>query len=90
MNIVLIQGEMDMDEDQLKRGMLPIHIPLAYHDRFIKEVKEGKDITTAKGKKINGNLASVHMHLVSIELYKCMFPALITDYLISAPNVPFI
>ena len=44
---------MDIDEDQLQKGILPIHIPLAYHDRFVEEVQEGEDITSVKCKKID-------------------------------------
>ena len=48
--IILTQGEMDIDEDQLECGVLPIHIPLAFHDRFIEEVQDGEEITSVKCK----------------------------------------
>ena len=41
---------MDIDEDQLECGVLPIHIPLAFHDRFIEEVQDGEEITSVKCK----------------------------------------
>ncbi|XP_028399827.1 DNA-directed RNA polymerase III subunit RPC4-like [Dendronephthya gigantea] len=41
-------GEMDIDEAQLACGILPMHIPLAYHDRFVEEVVNDEDISSVK------------------------------------------
>lgn len=38
-----LQGVMEVDE---KGGVLPMHIPLALHDRFSMEVKDGEEIST--------------------------------------------
>ncbi|CAB3999775.1 DNA-directed RNA polymerase III subunit RPC4, partial [Paramuricea clavata] len=46
-------GEMDIDEDQLECGVLPIHIPLAFHDRFIEEVQDGEEITSVKSEPMD-------------------------------------
>ena len=46
--IIFSQGEMDIDEDQLECGVLPIRIPLAFHDRFIEE--DGEEIISVKCK----------------------------------------
>ena len=41
------QGKMDVDEDKLETGLLPIQLPLAFHDR-IKEEEQDKDAPLVK------------------------------------------
>ena len=51
---------MDMDEDKLECGMLPIQLPLAYHDRIKDEEEEVTPVLKCKRNFFECSVLSLH------------------------------